>query len=477
MKCFIRFFQNKPLKAIFATQTQFRHTLRMAQQNQFVIKRRNRLVLSILLVCGFMAYNFGGNIYELFGKHRSLSPTSVYSFVMNLFLAGVSVAIAVYAVKKSFDKSPGLIINNMGVVDNSGLVSAGLVLWKDVVEVNKSRVIFTECIMLKVKNPERYIANQKNPFKRMWLSMENKRIGSPVNISASGLHYKYNDLFRVIQDKYLSSHVESRTYELKREKDTILREKSELLDSINYAKRIQNALLPSTSVIESRIGENFILYLPKNIVSGDFYWVEAIGDYVVFAVCDCTGHGVPGALINIVCTNALNRAVKEYGILEPGKILDKVSELITDSIGLDGEVRDGMDASVCSFNKITRELTWAGANIPLWVARHGVVYEMLEFKPDKQSVGLTDDRQPFNTHKIDIQKGDILYMASDGYADQFGGELGKKMTRKKFKEVLLLQKGKSLNEQKENLLAFHNEYKKNGEQIDDILVMGIRIEK
>jgi serine phosphatase RsbU (regulator of sigma subunit) len=105
------------------------------------------------------------------------------------------------------------------------------------------------------------------------------------------------------------------------------------------------------------------------------------------------------------------------------------------------------------------------------------VYELLEFKPDKQSVGLTDNRLPFTTHRIGIQKDDILYMASDGYADQFGGELGKKMTRKKFKEVLLLQKGKPLQEQKANLLAFHNEYKKNGEQIDDILVMGIRIEK
>ncbi|MBK6989415.1 MAG: SpoIIE family protein phosphatase [Bacteroidetes bacterium] len=264
---------------------------------------------------------------------------------------------------------------------------------------------------------------------------------------------------------------------LKKEKEVIQREKSELVDSINYAKRIQTALLPSSSIIKERIGENFILYIPKDIVSGDFYWVETAGDWIFFAACDCTGHGVPGALINIVCNNALNRAIKEYGITDPAKILDKVAELIVESIGLDGEVRDGMDASICSFNKVTRELFWAGANIPLWIARTGAIYELLEFKPDKQAIGLTENRLPFTTQKIEIQKDDILYMASDGFADQFGGEYGKKLTRKKFKEILMMQRGKSLQEQQVNLLKFHNEYKGKGDQIDDILVMGIRIEK
>jgi phosphoserine phosphatase RsbU/P len=120
---------------------------------------------------------------------------------------------------------------------------------------------------------------------------------------------------------------------------------------------------------------------------------------------------------------------------------------------------------------------WAGANIPLWIARTGAIYELLEFKPDKQAIGLSEERQPFSSHKITIQKDDILYMASDGYADQFGGEYNKKLTRKKFKELLMLQRGKSLQEQQINLMNFHNEYKKKGEQIDDILVMGIRIER
>lgn len=449
----------------------------MAQQNDIVIARKNKLMIFVLIVWLYLTYNFAENIFILFVNNRAVSGSAVFSFLLNGFLVCICIAFLIYTAKRFLDKRPGLIINNMGVLDNSGLVSAGMVFWTDIVEINKSRVLFTECVLIKVKNPERYVSVQKNLFKRSWLNIENRRMGSPVNIAANGLNIKYNDLFRIIQDRYLASHVESRTYELKREKNTILREKSELLDSINYAKRIQTALLPSSAMIEERIGENFILYLPKNIVSGDFYWVEVQGDWVFFAVCDCTGHGVPGALINIVCNNALNRSIKEYGLIEPAKILDKVSELIVESIGLDGEVKDGMDASICAFNKTTRELFWTGANIPLWIARSGIVYEMLEFKPDKQTVGFSENRIPFTTHKIDIQKNDILYMASDGYADQFGGEAGKKMTRKKLKEILLLQKGKSLTKQQKNLLNFHTEYKKEGDQIDDILVLGVRIEK
>ena len=448
----------------------------MTTPRDLVIQPRKKLLLFVLLLSLYLTYEFCLNIYENFIKSDASIIRLIYSCFLNIALAIISGLFASLSIKRLVDKKPGLVINQMGILDNSGLVSAGMVFWSDVVEINTSKVIFSDCILIKVKNPKRYISNQKNVFKRLWLQHENKRTGSPINISISGLQFKFNELFRIIQDRYLSNQVDTRTYELKKEKDIIQREKSELLDSINYAKRIQNALLPSSAMIKSRIGENFILYLPKDIVSGDFYWVESVGDWVFFAACDCTGHGVPGALINIVCNNALNRAVKEYGITSPAKILDKVAELIVESIGLDGEVKDGMDASICSFNKVTRELFWSGANIPLWIARTGIVYELIEHRPDKQAIGLTENRLPFVEHKIEIQKGDILYLASDGYADQFGGEQGKKLTRKKFKELLLLQRGKPLQEQELNLLNFHNEYKGKGDQIDDILVMGIRIE-
>ena len=449
----------------------------MNPQKDLVVKSKKRMITFILILSLYLTFEFCKNVYEYVVDPELSFFVKMYSISLNGALACVFGVLAGFSIKRFFDDGPGLVINSMGILDNSGLVSAGMVFWSDVIEINTSKVIFSECIIIKVKNPNRYITNEKNGLKRLWLDFENRRNGSPINISISGLQYKFNDLFRIIQDRYLSNKVEHRTYELKKEKEVIQREKSELVDSINYAKRIQTALLPSSSIIKERIGENFILYIPKDIVSGDFYWVETVGDWIFFAACDCTGHGVPGALINIVCNNALNRAIKEYGITDPAKILDKVAELIVESIGLDGEVRDGMDASICSFNKVTRELFWAGANIPLWIARTGAIYELLEFKPDKQAIGLTENRLPFTTQKIEIQKDDILYMASDGFADQFGGEYGKKLTRKKFKEILMMQRGKSLQEQQVNLLKFHNEYKGKGDQIDDILVMGIRIEK
>ena len=449
----------------------------MATIKDLEIKSNNRRMTLFFIIAIALTVKFSSNIYSEITSDTTFSIRMTINIFVNFILTIIGLVFTGYSIMRWKYKGPGLVVNNMGIIDNSGLVSAGMVFWSDVTEINTSKIIFSDCIIVKVKNPERYIKNQKNFFKRIWLSLENYRLGSPVNISVGGLKYKFNELFRILQDRYLSTQVESRTYELKREKDDIQREKKELVDSINYAKRIQAALLPSSTTIEQRLGESFILYLPKDIVSGDFYWVEIVENWVFFAICDCTGHGVPGALISIVCNNALNRAIREFKLIEPSKILDKVAELIDESISLDAAVKDGMDASICAFNNDTRELFWAGANIPLWIAREGTFYELLEFKPDKQPIGLVERRIPYTNHKIDIQKGDILYMMSDGFADQFGGEKGKKLTRKKFKELLLLQRGKILKDQHSNLHNFHADYKGTTDQIDDILVMGIRIEQ
>jgi serine phosphatase RsbU (regulator of sigma subunit) len=446
------------------------------QQQDITIRSNKRMLILTLIIFVFFTYELLENIYDVIVED-SFSFGFAFDIVLYAALASVTAFVALYAAKRIKDKAPGLVINKLGIIDNSGFVSAGTVFWADVEEVNSNKVIFSDCIIIRVKNPSRYIKNQKNPFKRIWLSMENRYYGSPVNISVSGLKFKFKDLFRIVQQNYLASQVESRTYEIRREKDIIQREKKELVDSINYAKRIQSALLPSHEVIEQHLGDCFILFLPKDIVSGDFYWVETVDEWVFFAVCDCTGHGVPGALISIVCHNALNRAVKEYKIVQPSLILDKTAELIIESIGLGGDVKDGMDASVCAFNKNTRELFWSGANIPMWIAREGTFYELLEFKPDKQALGLVENRSSFTNHKIEIQKNDLIYLCSDGFADQFGGPKGKKLTRKKFKELLLLQRRIPLQEQGKNLLKFHTEYKNGGDQIDDILVLGVRIEK
>lgn len=447
------------------------------QTNYVEVKSRKGYLVIILALALLVTYGCIEGIYDRLSESGIASALSIVKILVNSSLSFVTGTIAFYSLLRLFDTGPGLIISESGIDDNSGLVPVGKVSWEEVEAISHGKAFFSECVSIRVKQPLKFIEAEKNLFKRLFLERFNRKLGTPVNIAGSGLQIKYADLFNIMQQHFLSAKVETRTIQLKQEKEVIQQEKNALIDSINYAKRIQTALLPSALLISERLGENFILFLPKDIVSGDFYWVEKVNDTVFFAVCDCTGHGVPGALISIVCNNALNRAVKELGLKQPAEILDKVADFVTESLGTDGEVKDGMDASLCAFNVNTRQLVWAGANLPLWIARQNTFYELIEFKPDKQPLGVYQNRKAYTQHVIETKKGDTLYMFSDGYADQFGGERNKKLTRKKLKEIILQQKGLPMHEQHANLQNFHSAYKGNTDQIDDILVMGVGIER
>jgi len=253
-----------------------------------------------------------------------------------------------------------------------------------------------------------------------------------------------------------------------------------ITDSINYAKHIQNAILPSQQFFRDQFREAFILYKPKDIVAGDFYWMYQSGDHIYFAAADCTGHGVPGAMVSVICSNALNRAVKEFGITDTGKILDKVRELVIATFvhednspeTLENAVKDGMDISLCCLNKRTNELSWSGANNPLWIIRNG---SLIEYKPDKQPIGKTDSPKPFGTQQIQLEEDDRLFIFTDGYADQFGGDKGKKFKYSQFKELLGRIGNKPVQEQMQAVDRELEDWKGNLEQVDDILVIGIRI--
>jgi serine phosphatase RsbU (regulator of sigma subunit) len=204
---------------------------------------------------------------------------------------------------------------------------------------------------------------------------------------------------------------------------------------------------------------------------------------ILFAACDCTGHGVPGAMVSVVCHNALNRAVREFGLTTPSEILDKTAEIVVENFSSSEEdIKDGMDISLCAYNPSTRELQWAGANNPLWIVRNssslgksGMAF-IEETKADKQPIGMNDDHHPFTNHTFTLSSGDSVYLFTDGFADQFGGETGdKKLTRKYFKELILSSQPLPMNQQGLALEKFIIEYRKNIEQIDDILVMGMRI--
>jgi len=259
------------------------------------------------------------------------------------------------------------------------------------------------------------------------------------------------------------------------QKNLIEQKNTEILDSIEYAKRIQTAILPPPRIVKEFLKNSFILYLPKDIVAGDFYWMESVDDKIYFAACDCTGHGVPGAMVSVVCNTALNRSLNEFGLRSTGEIFDQTRALVLDNFAKsDEEVQDGMDASLAALDVTTRKLMWSGANNPLWIYRKADK-TIQEVKADKQPIGKGYNNTPFSSHELSLYEGDIIYLFTDGYADQFGGERGKKLTKAKFREKLLSIATLTMEEQRKELLNFHDSYRGVLAQVDDICVIGVKV--
>ncbi len=266
----------------------------------------------------------------------------------------------------------------------------------------------------------------------------------------------------------------------------------DLTDSIRYAKRLQASMLPPFETLNKISENNFILFLPKDVVSGDFYWSEHKNDVQFLAVADSTGHGVPGAMVSVVCSSALNRSVKEFGITEPSKLLDKTRELVVETFAKSGEeIKDGMDISLCAFKD--GKVFFSGANNPLWIVRRtkfltkeqkeerssviGIDFSLIEYKGDRQSISLLDEMCDFSQQEIELKEGDNLYLFSDGYADQFGGENGKKYKYRPFKRLLIEIQDKSMNEQYLILNETFSNWKRDLEQVDDVCVIGINFKE
>ncbi|MBW6484032.1 MAG: SpoIIE family protein phosphatase [Vicingaceae bacterium] len=266
--------------------------------------------------------------------------------------------------------------------------------------------------------------------------------------------------------------IEEKEQETNLQKQIIEEKHKEITDSIQYAKRIQSAILPSKKLVDKYLPDSFILYKPKDIVAGDFYWMEA-ASVILFAAADCTGHGVPGAMVSVVCNNGLNRSVREYGLTDPGKILDKTREIVIAEFEKSEEqVQDGMDIALCSLEG--NKLQYAGANNPLWIIRKGST-EVEEIKANKQPIGKFDNPEPYTTHNITLEKGDTIYIFSDGYVDQFGGDKNKKFKAANFKKLLLTIQNETIEKQKELIDQAFEEWKGSLEQIDDVCVIGVRI--
>ena len=269
--------------------------------------------------------------------------------------------------------------------------------------------------------------------------------------------------------------------EIVEEAHSQLEEKNqEILDSIVYAKRIQSAILPPRSELDNHLKNGFVLFKPKDIVAGDFYWMEVIDDTVYYAVADCTGHGVPGAMVSVVCHGALNRALREFKLTEPAKILEKVRTLVIETFNADQDnmkegidnIKDGMDIALCALNRKSNTLNYAGANNGLYIINDGVINEI---KADKQPIGRYVTSKPFTNHEIPLKEGDSIYVFTDGFVDQFGGPKGKKFMYKPFRQLLLSVQDKSMEEQNSIINDTFENWRGELEQIDDVCIIGVRI--
>jgi len=288
-------------------------------------------------------------------------------------------------------------------------------------------------------------------------------------------------LIRVRQQNIkLEETVQERTKEiaeqnqlLEHQKAEITQKSNDILDSIHYAKRIQTTILPAESRLNELFDEHFVFYRPKDIVSGDFYWAREVQDKMIFSAIDCTGHGVPGALVSIVGNNGLLRAVNEFKLTEPSAILDKLREIVINAFRSEGtlDVKDGMDIALCSIDYKTGELKFAGANNECVIIRNG---EIIELKPDKQPIGLFVDAKPFTQTTFQLEPGDCIYLYTDGYVDQFGGDKGKKYKSKPFKAMISKIGHLSMKEQYQKVQLEFDTWKANVEQVDDVCVFAVK---
>jgi serine phosphatase RsbU (regulator of sigma subunit) len=309
-------------------------------------------------------------------------------------------------------------------------------------------------------------------------------------VSFRAYHQKRKDNEIIIKQKdeveKQKDEITAQRDEIETQRDHVMQQKQEITDSINYAQIIQRAVLPEEELITKALPDHFILFKPRDIVSGDFYWFKQIKNHAVIVAADCTGHGVPGAFMSMLGISFLNEIVSKSRFDSAGEILNRLRHKVKTSLkqrGEKGESKDGMDIALCIVDLEYNMLQYAGAYNPLLIVRpNGEQPELIEVKANRQPIAIHMKEEDFKTNEIQLQKDDTFYIFSDGYIDQFGGEKGQKFKTKHFKNLLLSINDKSIAEQKEILDETIESWRSNPgingvphEQVDDILVVGVRI--
>jgi serine phosphatase RsbU (regulator of sigma subunit) len=288
--------------------------------------------------------------------------------------------------------------------------------------------------------------------------------------------------------------IEAARDQIQHQHDMVFSQKEMITDSISYAERIQSALLPSKSTLDAMMDEYFVILKPKDIVSGDFYWFKEVNDHLVIVGADCTGHGVPGAFMSMLGMTLLNSLINDRCFDAPSAILESLRHKIKVMLEQDGttdEQKDGMDLALAILNKKTKEIHFAGANNPLYILRDKKIkagkdlepffsrenddFQLFEIKGDKQPVGTHWEETPFTTHSIYLQEQDSIYLFSDGFIDQFGGERRKKFMSGNFKNLLLSIQHENMDKQSQIIEETFDNWRGGIEQIDDVSVIGVRI--
>jgi serine phosphatase RsbU (regulator of sigma subunit) len=295
-----------------------------------------------------------------------------------------------------------------------------------------------------------------------------------IRISTFRVKRQNQKLEEIVRER--TSEIAEQNHQLEHQKAEIEAKTTDILDSIQYAKRIQTTILPSEVRLNELFEEHFVFYRPKDIVSGDFYWAREVQGKTIFAAVDCTGHGVPGSLVSIVGNNGLLRAVNEFRLTDPNEILDKLREIVVDAFRSESQldVKDGMDIALCSIDYATDTLRFSGANNECVIIRKGEIFEL---KPDKQPIGSFIDAKKFTGKEFQLEDGDCIYLYTDGYVDQFGGEKGKKFKSRQFKSMLMGLNHLHMRDQLKEVQQAFDSWMSDFDQIDDVCVFAVRFKK
>ena len=444
-------------------------------------------LIAVLLALSFNAYNF--------------TEYLLFSFIISTVVA--SFFIVIKSIRKKIDGAWIIGTGSLTFLLFLGFILINIMLNNSNISIHSFLLIgllFLALISIPVSMSV-YLARQ---FAMTNYDLEKKLVEVETLSAKSIEQEKEKQKILETQKETLEIQVKERTSEIVEQKKVIEEKNKDITDSINYAKTIQEAILPSNELKSKLFPDSFILFKPKDIVSGDFFWFAEKNNKKIIAACDCTGHGVPGALMSMIGNNILNQIVNEKNITSPDQILNHLHKEIRKTLNQEeqSETKDGMDIAIITFNNET-EIEFAGAQRPLWIVRqnneegrlesgerryipshiprpnydlHSPFFQLAEIKGDKCAIGgwQSEVERKFTNHKIAMTKGESIYISTDGFADQFSDSDEKLMTSK-FKELLIRIQQRSMPEQDIYLSDFIEKWKGKREQIDDILVIGIRI--